>query len=324
MKRPRRPFLQLAAIVALTAASTIAKAETYPSRPITMIVSTAAGSNSDLVGRIMAQGMRAKLGQPIIIENIGGAEGSLGAGRTARAKPDGYTIECGFLGNHALNGAVYSLSYDLMNDFAPISPLSTAPNFLYAKKTAPANDLIELIAWLKSNPRISVGSTAVSSRLVTAVFEKEIGTYFAVVPYRGTAAAYQDLAAGHIDLFFNGPDGLPLVQAGNIKAYAVTSKSRVALAPDLPTFAEVGLPAVFWSAWSGLFAPKGTPKDVIGRLNAAAVEALADPAVQSRLVEIGQEIFPRERQTPEALGAIVKADAQRWWPLIKEFEIKAQ
>jgi tripartite-type tricarboxylate transporter receptor subunit TctC len=289
-----------------------------------MIVSAAAGSNGDLIARIVAQRMRAPLGQPIIIENIGGADGSLGVGRTARAKPDGYTIDIGFLGNHVLNGAVYPLSYDLMNDFAPISPLSATPFLLYARKTLPAKDLIELIAWLKSNPRVSVGSLAVGHRLVAASFQKEIGTYFDVVPYRGSPAVYQDLAAGHIDLFFNAPDGLPLVQAGSIRAYAVTSKSRVALAPDLPTFAEVGLPAVSWSAWFGLFAPRGTPKDNIAKLNAAAMEALADPAVQSRIAELGQEAFPREQQTPDELGALVKADAEKWWPIIKELGIKAE
>jgi tripartite-type tricarboxylate transporter receptor subunit TctC len=314
----------LATLAVVSCLSVAASAQNYPSRPITMIVSAAAGSNGDLVGRIVAQRMRVPLGQPIIIENIGGAEGSLGAGRTARARPDGYTIDIGFLGNHVLNGAVYSLSYDLMNDFATISPLSTLPLFLYARKMVPAKDLIELIAWLKSNPRVSVGSTALGPRLVTAFFQKEIGTNFTVVPYRGNAAVYQDLAAGHIDLFFAGGDGLPLVQAGNIRAYAATGKSRVALAPDLPTFAEVGLPAVFWSPWYGLFAPKGTPKDIIAKLNAAAMEALADPAVQSRLAELGEEVFPREQQTPEALGALVKADAANWWPVIKELGIKAE
>ena len=189
----------------------------------------------------------------------------------------------------------------------------------------PAKDLKELIAWLKANPnKASAGIYTVGGRLLAAFFQKETGTHFALVPYRGSAPAMQDLVASQIDLYLGAPDALPLMRAGSIKAYAVTSDTRMALAPDIPTFAEMGLPAVSWSAWFGLFAPKGTPKEIIGRLNAAAVEALGDPAVRSRLAELGYEVFPRERQTPEALGALVKADAERWWPIIKELGIKAE
>jgi len=268
--------------------------------------------------------MREKLGRPIIIENIGGADGSIGAGRAARAKPDGYTIDIGNLGNHVLNGAFYSLNYDLLNDFAPISPLSTNPNLLYAKKTVPARDLTELIAWLKSNPKVSAGTTSVAGRLVIAVFQRETGTRLAVVPYRGTAAVFQDLMGGQIDITFLPMDGLPLVRAGSLKAYAAASKTRLTGAPDIPTFAELGFPKIWWLGWNGLFAPKGTPKDIIGKLNAAAVQALADPAVRSRLADLGQEVFPPEQQTPEALGALVKADAEKWWPIIRELGIKAE
>jgi tripartite-type tricarboxylate transporter receptor subunit TctC len=268
--------------------------------------------------------MREKLGQPIIIENIGGADGSIGAGRAARAKPDGYTIDIGFLGNHVLNGAFYSLNYDLLNDFAPILPLTTVPDFLYAKKTVPARDLTELIAWLKSNPKVSAGTVAVGPRLVTAVFQRETGTRLAVVPYRSSAAVFQDLMGGQIDISFNTPDGLPLLRAGSLKAYAATSNTRLTAAPDIPTFAELGFPTVSWTAWYGLFAPKGTPKDIIGKLNAAAAAALADPAVRSRLADLGEGVFSPEQQTPEALGALVKADAEKWWPIIKELGIKAQ
>jgi tripartite-type tricarboxylate transporter receptor subunit TctC len=317
-KLPRRQFLHLAAGAAtLPAASRIARAQTYPSRPITMIVSVAAGSQSDVAGRIIAERMRERLGRPVIIENISGADGSIGAGRTARAKPDGYTIDIGFLGNHVLNGAFYSLNYDLLNGFAPISPLTTSPFFLYAKKTVPARNLTELIAWLKSNPKGSAGSTAAAGRLVTSVFERETGTRLAVVPYRGSNAVFQDLMGGQIDISFNSSDGLPLVRAGSLKAYAATSNTRLTAAPDIPTFAELGFPKVSWSAWNGLFAPKGTPKDIIAKLNEATLEALADPAVRSRLADLGQEVFPPEQRTPEALAALVKADAEKWWPIIK-------
>jgi tripartite-type tricarboxylate transporter receptor subunit TctC len=309
----------------LPAASRIAIAQTYPTRPITMIVSAAAGSNIDVIGRILAERMRKSLAQPIIIENLGGADGSIGAGRAAPAKPDGYTIDLGFLGKHVLNGAVYPLQYDVLNDFAPISPLVSFPTFLFARRTIPANNLNELIAWLKTNPnRASMGVTAVGARVINEWFRMETGTRYTLVPYRGQAPALQDLLAGQIDLIFSTPDGLPLARAGSIKAHAVASETRWPLAPDVPTFAELGLPKISWPAWYGIFAPKGTPKEAVSRLNAAAVEALADPAVRSRLVDLGYEIFPRDRQTPEALGALVKADAERTWPIIKAAGIKPE
>jgi tripartite-type tricarboxylate transporter receptor subunit TctC len=324
MRIPRRRFLHLAAgAAALPAASRIAGAQNYPSRPITMIVPTAPGASIDVIGRILAERMRKSLAQPIIIENIGGADGTIGAGRAARAKPDGYTIELGFLGNHVLNGAVYSLQYDVLNDFAPISPVVTMANFLFSRRTIPAKDLNELIAWLRANPnRASMGVSAVGPRLLAAFFQKDTGTQFTLVPYRGTAPGVQDLVAGQIDLWFGVPDVLQLVRDGSIKAYAVTSETRSALAPEIPTFADLGLPNISWSAWFGIFAPKGTPKGIVSKLNAAAVEALADPAVRSRFVDLGYDIFPRDRQTPEALGALVKADAERTWPIIKAAGIK--
>jgi tripartite-type tricarboxylate transporter receptor subunit TctC len=326
MKLPRRQFLHLAATAAaLPAVSGFAWAQAYPTRPITMIVPSLPGSASDAVARIVAERMRRSLGQPIIIENISGAGGSIATGRAARAKPDGYTIDLGILSTHALNATFYSLPYDLLNDFAPISPLATSAVILYAKKTMPAKDLPELIDWLRANPnKASTGIAIASYHLLTAFFQKETATQFTMVPYRGVAAAMQDLVAGQIDLLFNPPDALPLVRAGSIKAYAVISDTRLALAPDIPTFGEMGLSAISYSGWFGLFAPKGTPKDIIGTLNAAVVEALADPAVRSHLADLGLEVFPRDQQTPQALGARVKADAEKWWPLIKEFGIRAE
>jgi tripartite-type tricarboxylate transporter receptor subunit TctC len=326
-KLVRRRFLHLAAgTAALPATTRLAWAQAYPTRPITMIVPFAAGNPTDVTARVVAERMRKSLGQPIIIENVSGADGSIGVGRAARARPDGYTIELGFLGGNVLNGAFYSLPYDLLNDFAPIAPLVKGPLILFARKLLPAKDVSELIGWLKANPnKASAGNVAVGNRLVAAFFQKETGTQFTLVPYRGVSPAMQDLVAGQIDLaFIQAPDQLPLVRAGSIKAYAVTSDTRLAIAPDIPTFSEMGLPTIIWSAWFGLFAPKGTAKDIIGKLNAAAVEALADPTVRTRLTNLGLEIFPRERQTPEALGALVKADAEKWWPIIKELGIKAE
>jgi tripartite-type tricarboxylate transporter receptor subunit TctC len=325
-KLPRRQFLHLAAgAAALPAISRDASAQSYPTRPITIIDTFAAGGATDVSARIVAEPMRRLLGQPIIIENVAGADGNIGTGRAARARADGYTITIGTKTTHVLNGAFYSLQYDVLNDFAPISPLVTAPYVLYARKTMPAKDLNELIVWLKANPnKASAGFFAVAYRLLTAIFQKETGTQFTLVPYRGGPPTMQDLVPGQIDLAFATPLFLQLVRAGSIKAYAVTSDTRSVLAPDIPTFAEMGLPALSFSAWSGFFAPKGTSRDIIAKLNAAAVEALADPAVRSRLVELGFEIFPREQQTPEALGALVKADAEKWWPIIKESGIKAE
>jgi tripartite-type tricarboxylate transporter receptor subunit TctC len=213
----------------------------------------------------------------------------------------------------------------VLNDFAPISPVARFSQVLLARNTMPAKDLNELIAWLKANPnKASAGVPALANRLQATFFQKETGTHFSLVPYRGGAPAMQDLVAGQIDLTFGTSDALPLVRAGSVKAYAVTSDRRLALAPDVPTFAEMGLPTLSYSAWLGIFAPKGTSKDIIAKLNAAVLKTLADPAVPSRLADLGLEIFPREQQTPEALSALVKSDAEKWWPLIKEFGIKAE
>jgi tripartite-type tricarboxylate transporter receptor subunit TctC len=277
-----------------------------------------------MIARILAERMTGSLGQPIVVENVTGADGSIGTGRVARATPDGYTIELG-PSSLVLNGALYSLPYDVLNGFAPISALATAPTVLFARKTMPAKDLNGLVGWLKANPnKASAGIAVASYRLYAAFFQKETGTQFALVPYRGAAPAVQDLMAGHIDLAFFTPDQLELMRGGKIKAYAVTSDTRLTVAPDIPTFGEMGLPALSLSGWFSLFAPKGTPKDIIAKLNAAAVEALADPAVRSRLADLGIDVFPREQQTPQALGALQKAYADKWWPLIKEFGIKAE
>jgi tripartite-type tricarboxylate transporter receptor subunit TctC len=326
MNLQRRQFLRLAAsAAALLALSRDASAQTYPTRPITMIVPLAAGTAVDVIGRIVAERIRGSLGQPIIIENVTGADGSIGTGRAARARPDGYTIDLGFLGANVLNGAFYSLQYDVLNDFAPVSPLAGDPHVLFARKTMPAKDLNELIAWLKSNPnKASMAVAALGPHVEVALFQKETGTHLVLVPYRSGPAAMQDLVAGRIDLTIYTADQLPLMRTGGIKAYAVTGNRRFAQAPDIPTYSEMGLPALTFYAWTGLFVPKGTPRDIIGKLNAAAVEALADSAVRSRIADLGYEVFPREQQTPEVLGALVKADAEKWWPIIKELGIKAE
>jgi tripartite-type tricarboxylate transporter receptor subunit TctC len=321
MKLPRRKFLQFTAAGVFSRAAT---AESYPSRPITVIVPFAAGGPIDALARILAERMKESLGQPVIIENVSGANGSIGVGRLARARPDGHTIDIGIQGTHVLNGALYLFPYDVLNDFEPIAPVATVPAVLFARITMPAKHLDELIAWLNGNPkRAAAGITATGIYLITALFQRETGAQLTFVPYRGSAPAMQDLIAGQIDMLFDALAQLPLVQAGSIKAYAMTGDMRSTVAPEIPTFAEMGLPALSYSSWYGFFAPRGTPKDVIAKLNAAAMGALADPAVRSWIAGLGYDIFPHERQTPETLGALVEADAKKWWPLIKEFGIKA-
>jgi tripartite-type tricarboxylate transporter receptor subunit TctC len=329
MKLPRRAFLHLTAgAAALPALSRIAWPQTYPSRPITMIVPFPAGGPLDTIARIMAEGMRGWLGQPIIIENVSGAGGTLGVGRVARSAGDGYTLSAGFLGTHVINGAIYALQYDVLNDFEPVSRFAGSSWLIVAKNSMPATDLKGLIAWLKANPdKASQGTVGVGSphHVAGVFFQKETGTRFQFVPYRGAAAAMQDLMAGQIDMIIDSPTiTLPQVRAGTIKGYAVAAESRLAAAPDIPTVDEAGLPGFYVSGWSALWAPKGTPKNVIAKLNAAAVNAFNDPGVRQRLADIGQELPPPDQQTPEALRSFQKAEIEKWWPIIKAAGIKAE
>jgi tripartite-type tricarboxylate transporter receptor subunit TctC len=329
MKSPRRQFLNLAAgAVALPAVSRIAQAQTYPSRPITMVVTFPAGSAMDTTGRIVGERMRLSLGQPVIIDNISGANGSVGAGRVARAAGDGYTIVIGLWNTHVANGALYRLSYDLLTEFEPISLLVNVSYLIVAKKTMPANDLQGLIAWLKANPDMATEGTSgigSSQHVGGLLFQKLTGTRFGFVPYRSSSQAMPDLVAGRIDWTMAvATDAMPQLRSGNIRAYATTATSRLAVARDIPTVDEAGLPGFYLGSWSGMWAPKRTPRDVIAKLNAAVLDTLADSTVRQRLAEIGQEIFPREQQTPEALGAFQKAEIEKWWPIIKEAGIKAE
>ena len=327
MKLPRRRFLHLAAgAAALPVLSPIARAQTYPSRPITLIVPFPAGGSTDAVGRIVAERMRASLGQAVVIENVGGAGGSIGVGRVARAAPDGYTLDIGQWDTHVANGATFALSYDVVKDFEPIALLSSNPFLILAKKAVPADDLKGLVAWLKANPdKASQAIPTAGSHVAGLLFQKETGTRFAFVPYRGGGPAMQDLVAGQIDLMIiQAAVALPQVRAGAVKAYAVTAGSRFAAAPEIPSVDELGLAGIHISGWFALFAPKGTPAAIVSKLNAAVVEALADPNVRARLENLGQEIFPREQQTPAALAAYHKAEIERWWPIIKAANIKPE
>jgi tripartite-type tricarboxylate transporter receptor subunit TctC len=305
-----------------------AHAQAFPSRPITLIVPFAAGGPLDAMARILSERMRVSLGQPIVIEIVTGAGGSIGFGRVARAAPDGYTFGLGMWSTHVVNGVIYNLPYDVRSDFEPISLLVQNADLIVGKSALPADDLKGLIAWLKANPdKATWGTQGVGgpSHVGGILFQQLTGTRFGFVPYRGLAPALQDLVAGQIDLVLPPPDiALPQVRAGKIKAYAVTAKNRLAAAPDIPTVDEAGLPGFYFSVWTAFWAPKGTPKDVIAKLNAAVVESLADPAVRSRFSELGQEVFPREQQTPEALAALHKAEVEKWWPILKAANIKGE
>ena len=288
MKLPRRKFLHLAAgAAALPALSRIARAQAYPTRPITIVVGYAAGGPTDTRARIVAQYMKASLGQSVVVENITGASGSIGTARAARAAPDGYTLSSGDWGTHVVNGAVYTLQYDLLSDFEPIALLSSTPLLVITKSAVPATDLKELVAWLKANnDKASYGTSGPGSPShVSGLFlQKMTGMQFQFVPYRGGSLVLQDLIAGQIDLTFGAASTVaPAVRDGKIKAYAVTSNARSTAAPEIPTVDEAGLPGLYVSLWGGLWAPKGTSKAVIGKLNAAVVEALSDPTARQRV-----------------------------------------
>jgi tripartite-type tricarboxylate transporter receptor subunit TctC len=293
-----------------------------------MIVAFPAGGSGDAVGRIVAEGMRASLGQAVIVENVAGAAGTIGIGRLARAAPDGYTLGMGQWGTHVVNPAIYALSYDALNDFEPLALLVSNPYLVLTRKTVPADNLKGLIAWLKANPdKALMGTPGVGSpaHIGGVFFQKATGTRFQFVPYRGGSPAMQDLLAGQIDMMFDSPaNSLPQVHAGTVKVHAVTAATRLAAAPGIPTADEAGLPGFGFSSWTALFLPKGTPKDAIARLNAAVVGALADPTVRKRLADLGQDIPPPEQQTPAALGALQRADIEKWWPIIKAAGIRAE
>jgi tripartite-type tricarboxylate transporter receptor subunit TctC len=322
-----RKLLAIAfSVLAAGTANAMAQAA-YPSRPITIIVPFPAGGPTDTLARILADRMTTSLAQSVIIENVSGAAGSIGVGRVARAAPDGYTVSIGHWSTHVVNGATMSLPYDVLTDFEPVSLLADTPIWMVARKTLPPKDLNELIAWLKQSPgKATAGTVGVggASDVTGSYFQSVTGTKFQFVPYRGSAPLNQDLVAGHIDLNLGmAAASYSLVRSAQIKAYAMMAKTRWWAAPDVSTMDEAGVPGLYASFWHALWLPKGTPKDITAKLNSAVRSALADPAVRQRFADQGQEISPRERQTPEALGAHQKAEIEKWWPLIKAAGIRA-
>jgi tripartite-type tricarboxylate transporter receptor subunit TctC len=305
-----------------------ASADDYPSKPITMIVPLAPGGSTDTLGRIIAQAIGPRLGQPVVVENTAGAAGTIGVTRAERSAPDGYTVLWGMWGTNVANGAIYNLDFDFLTDFEPVALVATQPFLIDARKTMPANNLKELIAWLKANPdKATMGTSGVGSpsHVAGVLMENLAGVKWQMVSYRSAGLATQDLLAGITDIQLDTPAvSLPHVQSGDLKAYAVTAKDRIAVAPNIPTTDEAGLPGFYFSFWHAMWAPKATPKPIIAKLNAAIVAALADPDTRKKLTDLAQVIYPPDQQTPEALHAFQKAEIEKWWPIIKAAGIKAQ
>jgi tripartite-type tricarboxylate transporter receptor subunit TctC len=318
----------LAAFVALISFGGNALADHFPSHPITIVVPFSAGGPSDAMARILAERMKTTLGEVLLIENVTGAGGSIGVGRAVRSPPDGYTISFGHLGTHVANGAIYKLGYDLVADLEPVVLLPSNPMLIVSKNAVPAKSLRELLAWLKARPTPATAGTAGAgsgSHIAGLYFENVSGVKLQYVPYRGTAPAMNDLVAGQIDLIVDQTsNSISQVRAGNIRAYAVTSDKRLESAPDVPTTDEAGLPGFHMTLWSGLWVPKGTPKEIVTKLNAAAVDALTDPAVRKQLENLGLQMPPKDQLAPEALGAWQKAEIAKWWPVIKAANVKVE
>jgi len=318
----------LAAFIALTTFVANALADSFPSHPITIVVPFSAGGPSDAMARILAERMKTTLGEAILVENVTGAGGSIGVGRAVRSPPDGYTVSFGHLGTHVANGAIYKLGYDLVADLEPVALLPSNPMIIVSKNAVPAKSLKELLAWLRARPAPATAGTAGAgsgSHIAGLYFESVTGVKLQYVPYRGTAPAMNDLVAGQIDLMVDQTsNSIGQVRAGTIRAYAVTDSKRVESAPDVPSTDEAGLPGFHMTLWSGLWVPKDTPKDIVAKLNAAAVDALNDPAVRKQLENLGLQMPPGEKLSPEALGDWQKAEIAKWWPMIKAANVKVE
>ena len=316
----------LAALIAILASNGAALAENFPSHPITIVVPFSAGGPSDAMSRILAERMKVTLGETLLVENVTGAGGSIGVGRAVRSPPDGYTISFGHLGTHVANGAIYKLGYDLVTDLEPVALLPSNPMIVVSKNAVPAKSLGELLEWLKAKPTPATAGTAGAgsgSHIAGLYFENVSGVKLQYVPYRGTAPAMNDLVAGQIDLIIDQTsNSIGQVRAGNIRAYAISSDKRIESAPDIPTADEAGLPGFHMTLWSGLWVPKGTPKEIVDKLNASVVDALNDPAVRKQLENLGLQMPPRDQLSPQALGAWQKAEIAKWWPVIKAANVK--
>jgi tripartite-type tricarboxylate transporter receptor subunit TctC len=318
----------LTAILLVIGVSQGAYGQSWPARPVTVIVPFAAGGATDSLTRFLAEQIRPILGQPLVIENIAGAAGTIGVGRAVRSPADGYTLSIGTSTTHMLTGGLYNLQFDLLGDLEPIILIGSEPLLIVGKKSLPPDDLKGLIAWLKANPdKASVGVAGIGAtgHLTGISLQRETGTRFAFVPYRGNGPAMQDLLAEQIDFMVEPASNFKaLLGAGSVKPYAITGKARLKAWPNIPTTDEAGVPGFMVTLWYGLWVPKETPKDIIARLNATMVQVLATPAVRERLEDLGIEVSASDRQSPEALRAFQKQEAERWWPIIKAAGIKVE
>ncbi len=323
-----KALLFVCAIASTFAAISISLAQPWPSRPITIVVPYSAGGPTDTLARLMSEPMRKALGQTVVVENVTGAGGSIATGRVVRAAPDGYTIGIGHWGSHVTNGAYYNLPFDLLTDLQPLAMIATNPQLVVSKPSVPAKNLQELIPWIKANHDkilFGTGGVGASSHIAGVYFLNRIGVKMEFVPYRGGAPAMQALLSGEFDLYMTQISGaVAHVRAGKLRAYLVTAKTRQAIAPEIPTTDEAGLPGLYTAIWHGIWAPKGMQREIIMKLNAAIVESLTDDALRKRFADLGQEIPPREEQTPQALAAHHKAEIEKWWPLMRAAGIKAE
>jgi len=311
--------------LAIVLCSGAASAQKFPTKPVTIVVPFSAGGPTDTIARIMAERMTRTLAQTILVENVTGAGGNIGVGRVVRAAPDGYMVSIGHIGPHVINGAMYRLEYDLLKDLAPVGMFVTNPQVIVSKTGLPSTDLRSLIEYARSTPiSIATGGAGTPSHISGVYFQNLTGGRAQIVHYRGGAPASADVMAGHVDMFFDqAANALPQIRSGKVRGYAVTQTTRLSVAPDIPTVDEAGMAGYYMAIWHGLWVPRATPAAVVARLNSAMVEAAADEGVRKRLMDIGQEILPRDKQTPEALGAHQRAEIEKWWPIIKSAAIRA-
>jgi len=321
-----RKWLLGLALAMLSVAS--AAADDYPSRPITLVVPLSVGGSTDVIGRLMAEGLRKQLNQTIVVENTSGAGGTIGVNRVVHAAPDGYTMLIGQWGTNVATGAIYDLKFDLLKDLDPVGLIATQPFLIVARHDIPANNLKELIAWIKANPdKATEGNSGIGSpsHVSGILFQQAINSPIQMIPYRGAGESTQAIVSGQIDVLLNTPAvSMAQLKAGQVKVFAVTDKRRLSIAPDIPTTDEAGLPGFYFTFWHAFWVPKGTPKPVVAKLNAALRATLDDPDIKKKLDGLAQVVFPPEEQSPEALAKFQAAEIAKWWPVIKAAGIKAQ